>query len=462
MTPEGDMPVRDMPVRDVPVRDAHRRLAAEHEALMQFLYLAPVGLVQTASDGEILMMNPISAQLLMPLQRDGNLANLFDALAGVAPELRHLCATFAPSNGMVCDGLHIHLGGTGARAKRAPQVLSLSLLKLDGARLMAVLSDVTEQVRRERQLRQNEAWLGALLTSITDYALVSLDGAGRVDAWNETIARVTGHGADVVGQPYSVFYPHGATTLEQTGDRLREADRNGWSLDEGPRVRADGSEFWASAMISPLPDRDAVPADADEPAYCLVLRDVGDKRAALEARRKSMFCDHLTGLANRRAFFEAAELELERNRHAPRPTALILLDADHFKRINDRHGHPGGDAVLRHLGHLLAATFRQVDVAARVGGEEFAVLLPSSNLEAAAAVAERLCRLVADRPVAFDGAHIACTISVGVAVCDGELLALDTLLKRAGQALYAAKAAGRNRVERWHPALDRACPGYEP
>ena len=431
-----------------PDPDAYARLAAEHEALMQFLYLAPVGLVQTAADGEILMINPVSAQLLMPLLRDGNLVNLFDALAGVAPELRHLCATFARPSGMVCDGLHIHVTG------RAPKVLSLTLLKLDEARLMAVLADVTEQVRRDRQLRQNEAWLGALLTSITDYALVGLDGAGRVSAWNETIARVTGHGEGVVGQPYSVFYPQGATTPHHTDDRLREADQNGWSLDEGPRVRADGSEFWASAMISPLPDRDPAQAEPGEAAYCLVLRDVSDKREAIDARRKSLFCDHLTGVANRRAFFEAAELELNRNRRAPRPTALVLVDADHFKRINDRHGHAGGDAVLRHLGRLLSATFRQVDVVARVGGEEFAVLLPSSDLDAAAAVAERLRGLVAGSHVAYDGARIACTISAGVAVCDGEVLGLDGLMKRADQALYAAKAAGRDRVERWRPALD--------
>jgi diguanylate cyclase (GGDEF)-like protein/PAS domain S-box-containing protein len=398
------------------------------------------------------MINPVSAQLLMPLQRDGNLVNLFDALAGVAPELRHLCAMFARPSGMVCDGLHIQVGGD-ARPKRGPQVLSLTLLKLDEARLMAVLSDVTEQVRRDRQLRQNEAWLGALLTSITDYALVGLDGAGRVSAWNETIGRVTGHGEDVVGQPYAVFYPEGATTSHHADDRLREADQNGWSLDEGPRVRADGSEFWASAMISPLPDRDPAQAEPGETAYCLVLRDVSDRREAIDARRKSLFCDHLTGVANRRAFVEAAELELSRNRRAPRPTALVLVDADHFKRINDRHGHAGGDAVLRHLGQLLSATFRQVDVVARVGGEEFAVLLPSSDLDAAVAVAERLRALVASHPVAYDGAHIACTISAGVAVCDGDAPRLDGLMKRADQALYAAKAAGRDRVERWRPAL---------
>jgi diguanylate cyclase (GGDEF)-like protein/PAS domain S-box-containing protein len=438
--------------------DAHARLAAEHEALIQFLYLAPVGLVQTGIDGEIVMINPISAQLLMPLSRDGSLANLFTALQDVAPELRHLCAMFARPSGMICDGLHIHLNsGTAGKRLRVPQVLSLSLVKLDDARLMAVLQDVSEQVRRERQLRQSDAWLNALLTSISDYALVGLDREGRVSCWNETIGRVTGFSPSVVGRPYSVFYPDDATTPERAHDRLREADDNGWSLEEGPRLRADGSQFWGSAMISPLPDRDPEPADDTEPAYCLVLRDIGDKRELIDQRRKSLFCDELTGVANRRAFFEAAELELTRNRRTPRPTALILFDADHFKRINDRHGHPAGDAVLRQLGAALALTFRQVDVVARVGGEEFAVLLPSSTLAGAAAVAERLRRLVEGQPATFEGKPIAYTVSAGIAaIDDGETLDLDTLIKRADQALYAAKAKGRNRTECWSPRADAA------
>lgn len=366
--------------------DAHARLAAEHEALIQFLYLAPVGLVQTGIGGEIVMINPISAQLLMPLSRDGSLTNLFTALEDVAPELRHLCASFTHPSGMICDGLHIHLNsGAAGKRMRVPHVLSLSLLKLDGARLMAVLLDVSEQVRRERQLRQSDAWLNALLTGISDYALVGLDREGRISDWNETLGR------------------------------LREADANGWSLDEGPR-----------------------------------LRDIGDKRDSVDKRRKPVFCDRLTGVANRRAFFEAAELELTRSRRTPRPIALILFDADHFRRINDRHGHPAGDCVLRQLGAALSMTFRQVDVVARVGGEEFAVLLPSSTLAGAEAVAERLRKLVESQPVVCDGVTIAYTVSAGVAAVDaGEAIDLDTLIKRADRALYAAKANGRNRIERW-------------
>ena len=437
-------------------------LREEHEALTQFLYLAPVGLVQADLNGTIGMINPISAQLLMPLSRDGNLANLFTVLESVAPSLRHLCAQFSLSQGVVCDAMYIHLN-TSLQGKSAKTIVSLTIVKLDESRLMAVLNDVTQQVRRERELRQSGAWLNAILTNITDYAMVSLDRLGRIEAWNESIGRLTGFESEaLVGQPYSIFYPPEATTPEHLTDRLREADENGWSLDEGIRVRADGSQFWGSAMISPLRDRDpSADAGGDnelyDPAYCMIVRDISDKREASESQRTATFCDYLTGLANRRAFFEAAELELERRKQATRPTAMIMFDADHFKAINDRFGHPAGDAVLRHLAAALSAVFRDVDVVARVGGEEFAVLLPSTELAAAAAAAERLRKLVDATPLVVDGESISYTVSAGVAAMDDSVSGLDGLMKRADQALYVAKARGRNRVDCWTPD----CPSYK-
>jgi len=427
------------------------QLRADYEALIQFLYLAPVGLVQADTDGGIVMMNPISAQLLMPLSRDGGLDNLFEALDGVAPDLRYLCDQYPRPAGKICDGLHVHLNAGGG-GKKIPQILSITLFKLDATRLMAVIDDVTLQVRRDRQLRQSDAWFNAILTGITDYALVGLDARGAIAEWNPSIGRVTGFGEDAVGRPYSIFYPPDAMTPEHLHDRLRDADKDGWSMDEGKRMRADGSAFWGSAMIAPLPDRDG-PDAADGPAYCLILRDISDKQDAIERRRREAFGDHLTGLANRRAFFEAAEQELVRSRTVPRPTAVIAFDADHFKAINDRHGHPGGDAVLQHLAGILAETFREVDVVARIGGEEFAVLLPSTDLPRAAVVAERLRAIVASTVVQFEGSRIRYTVSAGVAHLDDGEGGIDLLLKRADQALYAAKRAGRNRVERWRPEL---------
>ncbi|CAN5755977.1 hypothetical protein BH09PSE5_BH09PSE5_05410 [soil metagenome] len=435
----------------------------EYEALIQFLYLAPVGLVQISVDGEIVMINPISAQLLMPLSRDGSLSNLFDALEPLAPDLRHLVADFGATHGMVCDGmrLQVNAGTRNERGGRDPQVLSLTVLKLDEQRLMAVLSDISVQVKRERLLKQNEAWLNAVLTGISDYALVNLDSQGLVADWNSSISRVTGLSREaVLGQPFTLFTEPDASTPERLSDRLRDADANGWSLEDGWHLRADGTRFWGSAMIAPLKtvkDSPVFPADAlmtairgeadqDEAAYCLVIRDITDRREASELQRKSISCDYLTGIANRRAFFEAAELEMGRWRRAPRELSMIIFDADHFKRINDSYGHPGGDVVLKHFADVLSSTFRQVDTVARIGGEEFAALLPSTSLQDAVAVAERVRTKVGSQPAEFDGKLIRYTISAGVATMDSSTSGFDELMKRADAALYSAKRAARDQV----------------
>ena len=423
----------------------------DYEALLQFMYMAPVGLMQTRHDGEILMVNPLCAQLLMPLSRDGCLANLFTALAGVAPDLRHRTEAFEAPHGMVVEALRLQVGA-GQPDRRDARVMSLSLLKLDGERLMAVLSDITEVVKRERELRHSQARINTMVTGITDYALMTLDHAGCVQDWNAGVARVTGCKAEAaVGLPYSIFYPPDGMSPERLLDRLHEAERSGWSMDEGWRERGDGGRFWGSCLIAPL--HAAGEAQAAERGYSLIIRDVSDRREAHEALRRSVDCDHLTGLTNRRAFFAAAELELQRWLRWPRPLSVVMIDADHFKAVNDRHGHPAGDAVLRHLAAGMVANFRAVDIVARIGGEEFLVLLPGTTAESALSVASRLCNTLAALSVLVDGTAIACTVSAGVAAMDAGVEDLAALIKRADAALYAAKSAGRSRAEPWHSGL---------
>ena len=424
-----------------------------YEALLQFLYLAPVGLIQTNDTGAVVLINPRSAQLLMPLSREGNLDNLFDVLAEVAPDLRHSATSFAQPSGPVCEDNHLYIHASTC-GRPGIQVLSLSLYKLDSSRFMAVLNDVTLQVKRERLIRQNEVWFNAVAAGVTDYALLGLDAAGLVCEWNTTVGNLTGMTReDVLGKPYSLFSPEQAITQDQVQDRLREADANGWSLDEGWRVKADGSRFWGSMLISPL-SRSALASDAlplldgeTQPVYSLIMRDISERREASEQHRLATACDHLTGIANRRAFFEAAEREIARRKQSPRPLSLVLFDADHFKAVNDTYGHPAGDAVLRHLAKLLVSTFRQVDVVARVGGEEFAVLLPSTDLQAALKIANRLRENVALQVVEVDGVKIHFTVSGGVASMDDGINTLDALMKQADQELYQAKASGRNRIQ---------------
>lgn len=428
--------------------EADRDLAQEHEALIQFVYMAPAGLVQAGHDGEIFMINPVAAQLMMPLSHDGELSNLFTVLGDIAPDLRSRLAAFKAPQGMVCDGLHLPVPGPGKDERR---LFALSLLKLDATRIMAMLQDVTWQAQRERLLRQQEAWLTAILTGVTDYALVSLDANGCVADWNESMARVTGHPKDVVGRSMAVFYPADAITPERVLDRLHEADHSGWSLDDGWRLRADGTHFWGSAMIAPQRALSGSPlaealSDASHPGYCLILRDMSGHRDAAEAARHAAVCDHLTGIGNRRAFFDAAEGELRRWQRMPRPLSLLMIDVDHFKKINDGHGHAAGDAVLRHITRLMGTSFRQIDVLARIGGEEFAVLMPGADLTCAHSAAERLRAAIEAQPAPTEVGPLGCTVSIGIATMDAGTGSVDALLKRADQALYAAKHGGRNRV----------------
>jgi diguanylate cyclase (GGDEF)-like protein len=154
--------------------------------------------------------------------------------------------------------------------------------------------------------------------------------------------------------------------------------------------------------------------------------------------------DYLTGAWNRRALFRFAEREMQRERRAHRPLSLLVLDVDHFKRINDTYGHAQGDRVLVDLVRQVGATVRGFDFFARLGGEEFALLLPEADAEAALHAAQRL-QLGLQRSLPAENGAVSYTVSIGVAMLrDDE--SFSSLLGRADAALYAAKEAGRNRV----------------
>jgi diguanylate cyclase (GGDEF)-like protein len=157
--------------------------------------------------------------------------------------------------------------------------------------------------------------------------------------------------------------------------------------------------------------------------------------------------DPLTGVFNRRRYFELAQQEFARQRRYRRPLALLVLDLDHFKLVNDQHGHQAGDAALRGLADLVCRQKRAQDVFGRLGGEEFALLLPETTLAAAQVVAERLLAACAALEVASVRGPVRLTFSGGITQAAPDDQAFEDLLYRADQALYRAKAAGRNRIE---------------
>lgn len=166
--------------------------------------------------------------------------------------------------------------------------------------------------------------------------------------------------------------------------------------------------------------------------------------AAAEERART---DDLTGLKNRRAFYELGARTLEHAQRYGHPVCVVMLDIDRFKRINDTWGHAAGDEAIKAVAQVIRQTVRATDISGRVGGEEFAVLLPESSAEEAAAQAERLRQAVAGLSLRQGADEIPITCSLGVAERDGES-SLDRLMRRADLALYEAKVQGRNRVAR--------------
>lgn len=156
--------------------------------------------------------------------------------------------------------------------------------------------------------------------------------------------------------------------------------------------------------------------------------------------------DSLTNLLNRRHFISLAKTEFQRARRYRQPLSIILLDIDHFKRINDVYGHPVGDQVLSGFARIFEENLRQVDLVGRYGGEEFIALLPNTNLQNAQIVANRVLAQITNTPILTDAGPIQITASLGVAEMDNKCPDIFTLLKFADRAAYAAKQSGKNRV----------------
>ncbi|NEV61049.1 GGDEF domain-containing protein [Thiorhodococcus minor] len=171
-----------------------------------------------------------------------------------------------------------------------------------------------------------------------------------------------------------------------------------------------------------------------------------ERREQLEQElRRIASIDELTGTHTRRHLLELGEHEQRRRSRHGHALAVLMMDLDHFKRINDGFGHAAGDQLLRDFGFLLRSSLRKGDIAGRFGGEEFLAILPETDLETAKAVAERLCARVRANETLWNSRTLSVTVSVGVAaLCADETL--DKVIGRADHALYAAKAAGRDRV----------------
>jgi diguanylate cyclase (GGDEF)-like protein len=205
---------------------------------------------------------------------------------------------------------------------------------------------------------------------------------------------------------------------------------------------------------TPLGWHVAIALEAILAGFCLayLLGAMARERIVRKFQRDAL-ADPLTGVPNRRAFFEQGERLLRRVLQSRRSAAVLILDLDRFKSINDRFGHQSGDEALKTFCETVTTTLRPGDLFARIGGEEFACLLPHASRYGAAQVAERIRARVAGSPIAVGSSELTITVSIGVAASEGGARELADLVAAADKALYRAKANGRDRVELAPPRL---------
>lgn len=219
------------------------------------------------------------------------------------------------------------------------------------------------------------------------------------------------------------------------------AERAGLEL----RSSNQGLESQAAYLLSLAEASERAAAEAQQ-ARRQLEAEIQERRE-LEARlRRMASTDGLTGAHNRTQIMALGDREIERARRLGSGLAVLLLDIDHFKQVNDRHSHFAGDAALRHLVAVATGLVRRIDLLGRFGGEEFVIILPAVTPEAARQAAERIRLGLAASPVLFGGQPIPLTASIGLAMLQPGDRGIEAVLARADAAVYAAKAAGRNRV----------------
>ena len=305
--------------------------------------------------------------------------------------------------------------------------------------LLGISYDITEKVQLEVRLREQKTMLDAVLDNID--ALVYIKDASRHFQYaNQRVASMFGLPVEqIVGRLDSDLMP------PEIADRFWAIDQqimaSGQSLaSEETLTDAQGElrHYWS--VVVPWTNA------AGSPAVIGMSTDITSLHELKEELQRQARTDSLTGCANRRWFFELAEIEVARSRQDGSPLSLIAIDLDHFKQINDSYGHPVGDLVLQDFVGCCRNILRTTDIFARTGGEEFCILLPDTSLHAAGEIAERIrtMTLACQPVVSHPGLRISA--SFGASALASSDADFHALFARADHALYDAKEQGRNRT----------------
>lgn len=296
--------------------------------------------------------------------------------------------------------------------------------------------DITLQMAAEQNLARNEQHLRAILEILPYPIYITADNGELLFVNRKTCLLLQQSASQLLKSRSTDFFAD-----PQEREELRQL------LETIPDIRevevkmktARGRTFTAelAAIKTNYGNRGAI---------MVALSDISQRKEMEAELLHQATIDALTGISNRRHFMEEAAKELERARRFGRPVSVMMIDLDHFKKVNDEYGHAAGDAALQAAVKRSLESLRQLDIMGRLGGEEFAVVMPETNLEEGRVAAERLRRHVAERPLLAGREAVPCTVSIGVAEMTEKDRSIDDMLNRADKALYHAKESGRDQV----------------
>jgi len=304
-----------------------------------------------------------------------------------------------------------------------------------------LVSDITEVKRAQIALAESEWKLKTIIETepecvkvlAADGTLLQMNRAGldMIEAESES---------QVIGRKVTdIVTPQYRKAFDDLSERVNRGESGTLEFEI---VGLKGGHRWLDTHAVPMRD-----VNGQITGLLGVTRDITARKRAEQELEQLAQTDFLTNLSNRRHFMTQAEQELSRTLRYGGPLSVLMMDLDYFKKINDTYGHKTGDLVLRRFADLSRQTLREVDAIGRIGGEEFAVVLPQTDGQHALEAAERLRKLTEDAEVALEqGLPFHFTVSIGVATLTGPSTNIDTLLSQADQALYKAKKIGRNKV----------------
>ncbi len=369
---------------------------------------------------------PIERQLVVPLFRGESIV----AILGVGNKTENYTSWDVETVSLLAD-----LAWDTAARKRAES----ALLRVNERLGELVGEERAARAEVERLSRRNKVLLMA-----AGEGIYGVDRTGKLTFVNPAALRMLGFTlAEVLdADPHALFHHHRPDGSDYPAAKcpiFRTIEDGLSRRAEEWFIRKDGTGFAVQLVVNPVEE------DGERDGAVVVFQDLTERKAYEAELRRLATTDALTGVANRRFFLERMDHELARFKRLGKPVALLMVDLDRFKRVNDTYGHAAGDDVLKHFARLAQQMLRKIDLIGRLGGEEFAVLLPGTDGEGALRFAERLRDAFAQTPARSGADDIRVTLSVGVTLLRKEDERVEALA-RADRALYRAKDEGRNRV----------------